>query len=467
MNQYMFSYENHGDTTYLVYRIREGERLDSVSLGMLTNNKITGFVPVVFNQVNTNRYLKYNVSAMIPVRQLLAGKANRKQVVSVLLGITDAIIEAEDYMINQNQIIFNLDYIFSEVVGSKTSVICLPIEKKVEEEESVNFKLFFKTIMGSIQFDSSENGNYVARIMNSLNSSLPFTLRGFKSLLEEIQGESIKKKISPDGEKKYSGEGTTSISPREQNLKSEKGFQENKKMPVNYEPYITEEKQQISLFYLLQHYNKENAILYKEQRQERKNKKQQNVANSPKKERKSAISLFKEKKAVDDDMGFAVPSEEKEFRKENNIISNAVSSGEMDQIIAGNVKLNIPKGERMNFGETIMEEELAEYTRTELIDAGGCPYLIRITNHEKINITKDYFKIGKDESYADFCVKNPAISHKHACIIRRENDYYIVDTNSKNHTYVDGVRIQSNTETKLENGIKFCLAKEEFEFHLY
>ena len=35
-----FTFENHGNSTYLVYAIAENEALDTLSLGMLTNNKM-------------------------------------------------------------------------------------------------------------------------------------------------------------------------------------------------------------------------------------------------------------------------------------------------------------------------------------------------------------------------------------------------------------------------------------------
>jgi pSer/pThr/pTyr-binding forkhead associated (FHA) protein len=42
-----------------------------------------------------------------------------------------------------------------------------------------------------------------------------------------------------------------------------------------------------------------------------------------------------------------------------------------------------------------------------------------------------------------------------------------MDTNSTNHTYVNGGMIQSNAEIKISHGTKICLANEEFEFKLY
>lgn len=40
-----FTYENQGNNTYLVYKIGASDNVDTMSLGMITNNKIDGIVP--------------------------------------------------------------------------------------------------------------------------------------------------------------------------------------------------------------------------------------------------------------------------------------------------------------------------------------------------------------------------------------------------------------------------------------
>lgn len=96
------------------------------------------------------------------------------------------------------------------------------------------------------------------------------------------------------------------------------------------------------------------------------------------------------------------------------------------------------------------------------------PHLIRVKNNEKIILNKPVFRIGKERSYVDYFVAdNTAVSRSHANIISREGEFFIVDTNSKNHTYVNGTMIQSNAETKIVHGDKIRLANEDFEFKLY
>jgi len=58
-----FFYENQGVNTYLVYKIKEGDSIDTLSLGMITNNNIPGLIKTIFTQMDEVRFIKYNVSA--------------------------------------------------------------------------------------------------------------------------------------------------------------------------------------------------------------------------------------------------------------------------------------------------------------------------------------------------------------------------------------------------------------------
>ena len=96
------------------------------------------------------------------------------------------------------------------------------------------------------------------------------------------------------------------------------------------------------------------------------------------------------------------------------------------------------------------------------------PHLIRTKNNEKIPLNKPVFRIGKERSYVDYFIgDNTAISRSHANIVDHNGEFFVVDTNSTNHTYVNGGMIQSGVETKLSHGTKIRLANEDFEFRLY
>ena len=104
---------------------------------------------------------------------------------------------------------------------------------------------------------------------------------------------------------------------------------------------------------------------------------------------------------------------------------------------------------------------------TVLGASASSAYLIRTSNNERINITKPYFKIGKDANRVDYCVSgNPAVSRFHASIVSKNGQYFIVDNSTTNHTYVNDSMIPANVETQIANGAKIRLADEKFEFKI-
>ena len=91
-------------------------------------------------------------------------------------------------------------------------------------------------------------------------------------------------------------------------------------------------------------------------------------------------------------------------------------------------------------------------------------YLIRLSTDERINIDKPIFRIGKDKHNADYKItNNPAVSRKHAEIIKKNNEYFILDVGSTNHTFINGDRIEEKKEIPLEDGDIIKLGNEEFK----
>lgn len=94
------------------------------------------------------------------------------------------------------------------------------------------------------------------------------------------------------------------------------------------------------------------------------------------------------------------------------------------------------------------------------------PYLIRSNTYEKVEINKPVFRIGKEKSYVDyFVMSNNAVSRIHADIITENNQYFIKDNNSTNHTFVNGTMIPVNQNVEIFDGDALMLANEPFEFH--
>lgn len=92
-------------------------------------------------------------------------------------------------------------------------------------------------------------------------------------------------------------------------------------------------------------------------------------------------------------------------------------------------------------------------------------FLMRYRNNDLIPIRSKEFFIGRDGEETDHCITdNPRISKLHAKIQLSEGRYYIVDCNSTNGTYIDGVRIESEMKTELTDKCEIMLADEKYRF---
>ena len=117
------------------------------------------------------------------------GSVNRKRLLGVLSGIVNAMISAEDYMIDTNTILLDMEYIFSDVSTCETIMICLPVEE--DGRTNMDIGTFFKNIVFSTRFDQTENCDYVAKLINYLNGTPSFSLYDFKTILDELNNQNV------------------------------------------------------------------------------------------------------------------------------------------------------------------------------------------------------------------------------------------------------------------------------------
>lgn len=510
-----FTYENAGTNTYLVYELGAADEIDTMSLGMLTNNDIPGFAEALFQQRDTTKYIKYNVSAKIPVSQMFGGIVNKKRLIGVLAGIVNAMLAAEDYMLERSSILLNLDYIFADVTSCETVVICLPVKRK--QWENPDLGTFFKNIIFNTQFDQTENCDHVAQILNYLNSNPVLSLMEFRNLLEELekpreQGRTAQPQAiqaEPVGQPQAQvplrtaqpsapqpTQAAAAVAahptpiPRAENLQFGPNYPVGAQQPVRPAPAKPVQPQvqrkptekPMTMFYLLQHYSKENAAIYKAQKEEKKAMKA--AASAPAQPKKTPPVPRQT------NVGFSVPGrpetagaaftgqtapqgtvrDDKVQRPEEKPAVQMPRVQPVTQVPAYQVPAR--PSTPVNFGETVVLNS-GVIGETTVLGTGSAPaqrnpHLVRIKNNENIPINKPVFRIGKERSYVDYFIgDNTAISRSHANIVDNNGEFFIVDTNSTNHTYVNGGMIQSNVQTKLSDGTKIRLANEDFEFRLY
>ncbi len=486
-------FERQGNATYLVYELGPEDAIDSMSLGMLMNNRIPGFAATVFTQMDNIKQVKCDVTARVPADQYLLGMINKKRLLGVFRGIIQAYLSAEDYMIDANAIQLELSSIFSDVASGETVMICIPVA--VEGAAEPDLRSFLRNILFSAQYDERENRDYVAQIMSYLNGTPAFSIHEFKDLLDYVSltpAVPVTDSVVLDSQRE--GYAVTNFPETSYRTAPEPVRPLEPPMPAPAPPpeeptEEVSEEDKISLFYLLQHYNKENAAIYKQQKERKKSEKE-----SKKAEKKNGKKEPEPKAAA---RTFAVPGqgtppapivkteqppapkEVQQTPKQPGGYPGAVQSGPVQPGgypgaaqpggYPGPVQsapVSTEKEETLYFPKDTGDETLfmgQEGQQSRLI-----PQLIRKRNGEKILIQKPVFRVGRDSDFNDYAIiENRFVGHGHCHILCRGGEYFVVDDNSKNGTLVNGTPVVPGEEVKIKHGDVICLADEEFEFKLF
>lgn len=114
---------------------------------------------------------------------------------------------------------------------------------------------------------------------------------------------------------------------------------------------------------------------------------------------------------------------------------------------------------------TVLSQGAGETTVLSQSVRGGT--LIRKKNGERLEINKAEFLIGRERNKVTYCISdNTSIGRTHAKVVVRNGTSYLVDLNSTNGTFVNGVKASPNQEVPLKNGDKVVFADETFEFQV-
>jgi FOG: FHA domain len=463
--------ENMGSETYLVYTVGMSEVVDELSLGMLSNNKIPNLLVSSNYMKDGERIIRYHISSKVSLESYLSGIISRRNLLTVFKTITGAFLSSEEYMLEPVQILLGLSNIYINVSTAEAYLICLPLETVNSEVDMVKF---FKEILFSSRFETGENGDYILELSNYLNSESTFSILGFNKLISKLLGGEIKNEsILPSSSSSISrAETQISSSPIMSSVKPQvkqpevpiesrkrgekKGLFGLGKSKSNVNEKVDSPAPQLSLY----------------------SQKQDTIANiggkgflvpgvetpvtmntisgvgSTKTDKKSE-KVRKEKTTKKPLFSFGKKAEEKiiEVPAEKPQVFPSYSKPEAS--IGETTVLGI---ENANIGETTVLGVEA----TQNIFA----YLMRKNTNEKITISKSKFKLGKEPSYVDYCIKeNSAISRSHADIITEGSKYFVIDNNSLNHTFVNGVQLAPQQQVEIENGDIIILADEEFVFN--
>ncbi len=371
-----------GNLKFLTCESESGETVDSVVLGMMSNNDIEGLLPMTAQQMDDVWKFRYDVTRMETLNRcrLALDVAGELRVLEQMCEIT---VRLRDYAIDEDSLVLDDTYIYLNNTDGKIYLVCVPLENA----EKTSLREYCEDKIRQLYSRRAQYGGLCRELIKCLRNE-NFDCHAF--------AETIKRNLA-----------------------------------------------------LMSVHTRESVVTA--------NKYNNSVAGD------GAVLLRRAGNEMCAPAGETVLVSEQEHSAQNDLAGpidlrrgRGFSSEEVDETVL--VQDDYGKEQDNQTMLLDLDDEATSLLRNKA-------FLVRKSTNEKIEITSDVFCIGKSSRDLDYRIEgNPAISRYHAKIIRKESGYFIKDTDSKNHTYVDREKIKSGMEIPLSDGMSVRLANEEFKF---
>lgn len=459
MKDIKFNYENKNNNSYLVYELERIEEIDRLEQNMMSSNKIEGLLDFIYSNIDDKHCFKYDITSKITLKMYLDRCHDEEKIIKIFINIFKLLIEIEDFMLLKEHLFLHDDYVFIDVSSLQVYFICLPIEDISIENgvESISLKQFINKILNKLRIESFENKPLISLLKEFLSKEEFLNIEEIKNVLKNMLQDKKNKAISSTPKPAH---------PEEENelkkveLDNIDNFQERKIKKIsrnNFDFLVPGQEKNLEMMIERKEVKKRIGIKDIFKFSSFSNKKKENskvVVN--RKDRKLDI----EKSRIIDKNKYEININSRNHNDEDNITSK-------------NGKTN-NNAQEISYNKTVMIKNSDDNEKTVLLNAlnsglyPSMPYLIRKKNNEKINITSNLFRIGKETDYVDYVIlDNSTISRAHADIVKINNEYFMQDNNSKNHSYVNEIMVSDGHTVKLEHNSEIKLSNEVFIFKLH
>ena len=166
----------------LIYEIDENEKLDNVSIGMMKNNDIEALFPVDMITNDTKTQLKYQVGKAKSLNEYITEELTKEDLLAVFEIICKDMSCIEEYMLLEDQVILENDYIFVE--GNNIRLILLPIYNR---RNNISVNAFFKNLLLDMMVSNEKAAYFASDITKQLSKEENFSYNSFLNMLDALK----------------------------------------------------------------------------------------------------------------------------------------------------------------------------------------------------------------------------------------------------------------------------------------
>jgi len=184
-----FKIESVGDKRYLIYRLQDGDRLDSYTYKMLSGGKRDGLAEVTLSQFNDVNELRYDITGCRSLKERESSAIAKNNLMRLLSALLDAMRSLKkDYNIEAESLVLSsaLIFICNDV---EPHLICLPL--LANEKRQLDYVGFLLPFLETVPLGPGETADYRKPLISYLKRPKAFVPAEFKAMLDQtIYGSS-------------------------------------------------------------------------------------------------------------------------------------------------------------------------------------------------------------------------------------------------------------------------------------
>ncbi len=521
-DRFIFTYESGVSGSFLVASTSKNEAVVEFQVNMLSKNPNRHILPLDVRRNNDNINIYYNITSKLSLLQYLKrNKLSKNEFIDIFSGIVKTLLSSKGFLLSDRSFVIDEEYIFINPDSMCISLVYLPFKfdiditralkdfamnfvvynANIDEEDSdtflqqfisflkkdtfniLDFDKFLKVLKRDVEpkqeaeFQKQESD--IGERQKQLKSEKP-AISGSDLKQEKFKVEIPKPKKTPTADKSVPGNAQEKfeIPERFENVLKGLSLRPNIVIGIVIQSAIA-----IIILWLLVSGKLDRlgndklstfvgllligtAVSYFVWKKILNIKIEEinSVSNAkvPRQIEKPIRPPKPAKTSVGKNVNSAAslnPKEDIEYEKKRGVKKESpIKTPFVDPMVEQNrevKKAEQPAIKNINVNETVFLGSVTVTPQLRIVEDG---------NVEEIVINKPSFIIGRLEGHVDYVHLNNAIGKVHAEIITRAGCYFLKDLNSKNGTYINGKRIESNKEYEIKNNDRITLANTEFLF---
>ncbi len=443
-----FFYETNANGSYIVLKLKEETEIISHQLKMLLANEIPQTLPLHIRYEDGEAYISYYITSKQPLQKLLERKKlTIEQLLELMQGVCRGLTEANRYLLFEGSYLIDFEYLYVNPVDFGVSMIYLPLQLDSKEVNTALRQLFNRLLLYVSEEEEGIDKGCLHKIFLMINQE-DFSIAGISKEIKDIrllntggataQQSRVEKKPLVEAK-----EDKRKDTPEEAILHKKAKFV----IGLNREGLMLALSQVLLLAII--------GLLFFEERA--------GVLRNGKIDWTRLIGFLLVLAVLD---YFVI----KQLTKAIGSSAVTTASEESKKSRALTDRKRSPKHQEdkeIKPTNRNKPNRPAQNNDTQFVKADAIAFLSvnRDGFAENIAITKSSFIIGKLKEQVDCLLDVKTISRLHAEISYIDDIYYIKDLNSKNGTYINGERIESNRQYQLNNGDLITFADQSMSFN--